>query len=159
MPTKIIHVRDLDLVEEIPEDSTITLDRGPDEDPVKMSSARFMALVSNGGNGMSHVQSITVVLGISDDGIPQGPELLYPAVDGVVILPSYAGHKRQLIARLASESDISSVIYSDAGGLNQIGAFSKYAGQVIPPGETEVYNVWVSNQSLSHSINTQVTVT
>ena len=70
---------------------------------------------------------------------------------------AYAGDMHHLIARLASESDITSVLYSDdQSQTNQIGAFAKYAQTVDVGGDT--YSVWVSNQALTQAADVTITV-
>ena len=98
--------------------------------------------------------------GVSVDNVPQGDELNIPAVQGVGVIPAYAGNRYLLIARLATEGDISSVRFSgDGAHLNQFGAFSKYTvGTVMPTGEVQPFNVWVTNQNVTLDDDATVTV-
>ena len=100
-----------------------------------------------------------IYFGTSADAIPTGAELTIPAVAGVGTITMYAGERHHLIARLATEADITRVVYSDdVSGTNQVGAFTKYASTVVPTGETEAYNVWVSNQPLEQAADVEITV-
>ena len=97
--------------------------------------------------------------GVSDDGIPIGSELDIPGVMGKATLSSYAGFKHLLIARLATESDILSVTFSDdTSNTNQAGVFTKYGSTVIPTGETRAFNVWVTNNAVDQPNPVTITV-
>ena len=92
-----------------------------------------------------------IYFGISDDAVATGPELTIAAVAGVGTILAYVGNKHQLIARLATEADITTVFYSDdPTNLNAIGVFTKQVAKVTPVGETAgtLFNVWVSDQAL-----------
>ena len=94
--------------------------------------------------------------GTSADETPLGAELTLAAVNGVATILAYAGDMHVLIARLATEDDITVVRRSDdPSNTNQIGAFTKFASTVVPTGETEAFNVWVSNQALSQTANVE----
>ena len=108
--------------------------------------------VTGGGGGSGMAVTDDLYLGTSDDEIPGPDELNVPGVNGMGVIEDYVGHKHHLIARLASEGDITGVFYSDDPSMdNAIGAFTKYADTVIPTGETEEFNVWVSNQALTNT--------
>ena len=126
---------------------------------LELTDAGELNLVVTGGGPPSPPASLTTYFGTSDDDTPTGGELTIAGVAGVGILPAYAGDKHHLIARLASEGDISQVFYSDdSSQTNQIGAFTKFGSAVVPTGETEDFNVWVSNQALTHAASVVVTV-
>lgn len=99
-----------------------------------------------------------IYFGFSTDDTPQGSELTIEAVSGSATLPAHTGSRYQLIARLATEADFTSAVYSDAPNTNQIGAFTKFGSTVVPTGETEVFNVWVSNQNLQNPVDVILTV-
>ena len=97
--------------------------------------------------------------GTSLDETPEGAELTIAGVNGSGLIPAYTGTRRLLIARLATEDDITSVIFSDdQSNTNQVGAFTKFGSTVIPTGETEAFNVWVSNQDLIQPTDVTVSV-
>ena len=111
--------------------------------------------------GGTPVPTVTddIYFGTSDDDTPEPDELDIPAVNGVGTIPSYSGHRHHLIARLASESDITRVVYSDDPTMtNIIGAFSRYMNTVVPTGESLPFNVWVTNQALTNLADVEVTV-
>lgn len=90
------------------------------------------------------------LFGTSADAVPVAGELTIPAANGSAEIAAYAGSKHVLLARLASEADITSVTRSDdLSQTNQIGAFTKH-GSAIDVGGTD-YSVWVSNQALTQS--------
>ena len=94
--------------------------------------------------------------GTSADETPIGSELTLAAVNGVATIAAYVGDMHVLIARLATEDDITVVRRSDdASNTNQVGAFTKFANTVIPTGESAAFNVWVSNQALSQTANVE----
>lgn len=114
------------------------------------------AVAAGGGGGMV---TDDIYFGVSADETPQGSELTVEAVNGVGTIAAYSGSMHHLIARLASEGDITSVTYSDdQSATNQIGVFTKFGSTVMPTGETEAFNVWVSDQSLSQAADVVVTV-
>ena len=97
--------------------------------------------------------------GTSADAIPEAAEATVAAVAGVGEIDAYAGSMYLLIFRLASESDISSVVFSDDPSRdNAAGAFTKYGATLIPPGETEAFSVWISNQALTQAVDVTITV-
>ena len=99
-----------------------------------------------------------IYFGLSADDTPLGSELTIPAANGVGTIPAFTD-MYMLIARLATEGDITSVVFSDdQSQTNQIGAFTKHANTVVPTGETEVFSVWVSNQMLTQPAEAQATV-
>ena len=103
-----------------------------------------------------------IYFGTSADATPGDAELTIPGVGGAGTIEAYAGSRYHLIARLASESDITRVVYSDdASQTNQIGAFTKFGSTVTPagpPAATGEFDVWVSNQALTQSANVTITV-
>ena len=130
--------------------TNVTIDRSVDGQ---------ITIASTGGGGTPTPPTDDIYFGLSADEIPLGSELTIPAVNGVGTIAAYVGSMHQLIARLATEGDITSVLFSDdASNTNQVGAFTKYASTVIPTGETEAFNVWVSNQNLSNAADVIITV-
>ena len=112
--------------------------------------------IAGGGGGMV---TDDIYFGTSADATPLGSELTIAAVNGVGTIAAYAGSMHHLIARLATEADIASVLYSDdQSNTNQIGAFAKFASTVVPTGETEAFNAWVSNQALAQAADVTLTV-
>ena len=111
------------------------------------------------GGGTPTPVTDDLYFGTSADAIPTSAELTIPGVNGAGVIPMYAGSRHHLIARLASEDDITSVIYSDDPTRdNEVAAFAKYADTVIPSGETEAFSVWVSHQLLTNPADVTVTV-
>ena len=110
-----------------------------------------------GGGGLPVVMD-DLYFGLSADDTPLGSELTIAGVAGVGTIPAFAD-MYMLIARLATEDDITSVVFSDdQSQTNQIGAFSKHTNTVVPPGESEEFSVWVSNQLLTQPAEAQATV-
>ena len=110
------------------------------------------------GGGGTPVVMDDLYFGLSADDAPLGSELTIDGVNGVGTIPAFSD-MYMLIARLATEDDITSVLFSDdPSQTNQIGAFTKHANTVVPAGETEQYNVWVSNQLLTQPAEAQATV-
>ena len=102
-----------------------------------------------------------VYFGTSDDGVAIGTELTVAGVNGVGTIAAYVGSKHQLIARLATEVDITTVFYSDdPTNENAIGVFTKQVAKVTPTGETAgtLFNVWVSDQALINPADVTLTV-
>lgn len=94
--------------------------------------------------------------GLSDDAVPETAEATIAAVNGVANLPQFT-NKHIIILRLASESDIESVIFSDDDShTNQVGAFTKYGSTVTR--SSMAFAAWVSNQVLTHPNAIQMTV-
>lgn len=105
-------------------------------------------------------QTITddVYFGLSADDVPLPAELTISGVNGAAVITPFTD-MYMLIARLESEGDITSVLFSDdSTQTNALGAFTKYGTTVIPTGETEAFSVWVSNQILSQYADATVTV-
>ena len=97
--------------------------------------------------------------GVSDDAIPAPDELSIAGVSNAGEIVAYAGAKHHLIARLATEADIVSVVYSDdPTSLNQISGFMKYGSTVIPTGASAAYSVWVSEHALTQPATASITV-
>ena len=85
--------------------------------------------------------------GLSADATPTAAELTIVGNMGVLSFGTVSG-ERLLVARLASEGDISSVLFSfDATSTNQIGGFTKFGSDVDVAGDA--YAVWVGNQELT----------
>ena len=99
----------------------------------------------------------TLRFGTSADDTPEAGELTIVGALGRGTIVAYVGEMHQLIARLASEGDISSVVYSDDPSQdNAFGAFAKWPATVDIGGEA--WNVWVSNQQLMHPNDATLTV-
>ena len=112
-----------------------------------------------GSGGGTPVVMDDLYFGTSDDDTPEASELSIMGSGGEGIIAAYAGHKHHLIARLASEGDITSVVYSDDPSMdNAIGAFTKWGATLTPPGETVAYSVWITNQALSNAADVTLTV-
>ena len=100
-----------------------------------------------------------IYFGTSVDDTAESAEFTIAAVSGVGTIPAYIGNRHHLIARLASEDDIVSVTYSnDPTMLNSVGGFTKQAGTIMPPGETEEFSVWISNHALTNAADVEITV-
>ena len=100
---------------------------------------------------------ITVLMGLSADATPEASELTIEANNGVGAVDSYDGERYLLIARLATEADLSSVIFSDDDSVtNQVGAFEKFAQTVEVGGNA--YNAWVSEEALEQPDDINVRV-
>ena len=94
----------------------------------------------------------TLYFGTSADTTPTAAELTVEGVSGSGTINAYAGSRHVLVARLASEDDIRTVLRSDdVSGTNQVGAFTKHGSTVTKSGSA--YNVWVSNQALTQAAN------
>ena len=112
-----------------------------------------------GGGGGTPAGDVTVFFGLSVVALPTAAVLTIAATNGVGSIDSYSGSRYLLIARLATEADISSVLFSDdASNTNQVGAFTKFGSTLIPPGQTEAFNVWYSNQNLTQPDDVTITV-
>ena len=99
----------------------------------------------------------TLRFGTSTDETPTAAELTIVGALGQGTVPAYAGNMHLLIARLASEGGIASVLFSDdASRTNQMGAFTLFGSMVDIGGDA--YNVWVSNQALTQGANVTITV-
>ena len=124
----------------------------------------FNANKGTGGGGGGTVTPTPVIIdnlyfGVSDDAIPEPDELSIAGVSNAGEIVAYAGAKHHLIARLATEADIVSVVYSDdPTGLNQISGFMKYGSTVIPTGASAAYSVWVSEHALTQPATASITV-
>ena len=91
---------------------------------------------------------LTVVGGLSDDNMPEGSELTIAQIGSTIPLPTYTD-KYQLIWRLATEPDLTSVIFaSDLTAQNQIGNYTLWP-DVITLIDGRDGNVLVSNQELT----------
>lgn len=101
--------------------------------------------------------SVSLKGGTSADTTPTAGELTIDGANHVLTIPAFTS-QYLLIARLASEADITSVVLSsDPTMQNQIGAFAKFGSTVTVSGDA--YNVWVSNQSLTFTADTDVEAT
>ncbi len=97
--------------------------------------------------------------GTSDDAIPEAAELTIMGVNGSGVIAAYPGDKHHIIARLASEPDITRVVYSDDPTQdNEIGAYTKIANTLVPSPETQPFAVWITHQALSNSADVTITV-
>ena len=97
--------------------------------------------------------ALTVRGGSSDDSTPSSTELTITgdlvASHSEIEIPTYAGDKHDLIARLASEPDITSlIIQSDPTRVNQLVGFDEWPDVVTSGGRD--YAVWVSIHALSN---------
>ena len=132
-------------------DSTIIIDRS--------TPGVIRLRADTSGGTPTPISHPTLYFGTSADSTPTGAELTIQGSMGQGTIPAYSGSMHHLIARLATEGDISSVLYSDdASRTNQLMAFTKAAGTVVPAGETEQYAVWVSNQALTQTADVTLTV-
>ena len=101
--------------------------------------------------GAGPAPSDDLYFGTSADAIPEPAEATIDGVAGRGTIPIYDGLLHQLIFQLASETDITSAVRSDDSTMsNLLAGFTKYGDTVIPAGETEPFDVWVSNQALSN---------
>ena len=94
--------------------------------------------------------TVTLRGGLSANAIPTAAELNIDGTGANMHLLAFAPftNQRVLIARRASQGDITSVVLqSDPTALNQVGAFSKFGSTVTVGGVA--YSVWVSNQALT----------
>ena len=100
-----------------------------------------------------------IYFGTSDDDVISAVELTIAAVNGVGVIPAYAGHRYHILARTETEEDITEVYYSDDPTMdNTIHAYTKLNGALVPPGENTDFAVWRSNQLLSNANDVTVTV-
>lgn len=125
--------------------------------PSDLSDAeKAAARLAIGASGGTPSPSGDFYFGTSDDATPTAAELTVASSTGVGTVAAYNGEKHLLIARLASEADITSVLFSDdPSQTNQIGAFTKFGSTVTKDGS--VYDVWVSNQLLAQSAALTIT--
>ena len=108
--------------------------------------------ITVGDSGGGGAVTDDVYWGTSADATPLGSELTIMATAGAAEIPAYVGSMHVLVARLATESDFTSILRSDdISQTNQLGAFTKFATTVVPTGETLAFNVWVSNQALAQT--------
>ena len=114
-------------------------------------------VVSGGGTPTPVTDDI--YFGTSANDFASSGELTIPGVNGSGVIPAYAGHRHHLIARLATEGDITSVLYSDDPTMaNAIGAYIKFGNTLVPPGETEPFTVWITEQALLQAADVTITV-
>ena len=109
----------------------------------------YVDSVSSGGSG-----GVTddIYWGTSADETPQGSELTIAATNGAAEISGYSGDMHVLVARLATEADLTRIVRSDdISQTNQLGAFTKFASTVVPTAESEAFSVWVSNQALTQA--------
>ena len=91
---------------------------------------------------------LTVVGGLSDDNTPEGTELTIAQIGSTIPLPTYID-KHQLIWRLATEPDLTSVIFaSDGTATNQISNYTLWP-DMITLSDGREGKVLVSNQLLT----------
>ena len=118
----------------------------------------FDFVVSGGGTPMS-MPTDDIYFGISADDTPDPGELILAAVNGVVTINAYVGSQHVLVARLATEADITNIQRGDdVSNTNQIGAFTKFGMSVIPMNETLSFSAWVSNQALDQAADVEWSV-
>ena len=130
-------------------DSTIIIDRS--------TPGVIRIRADTSGGTPTPVTYPTLRFGTSSDATPTAGELSVVGALGQGTITAYSGNMHHLIARLATEGDISSVLYGDdASNTNQIGAFAKYGSTVGIGGDA--YNVWVSNQALTQGADVTLTV-
>lgn len=99
----------------------------------------------------------TLLFGTSADETPVAAELTITGSMGQGTVPAYSGSMHLLIARLVSEGDITSVLFSDdLSQTNQIGAFTKFGTALTIDGSD--YSVWVSNQALTQTADLTIEV-
>ena len=111
------------------------------------------------GGGTPTPVTDDVYFGTSANNFASSGELTIPGVNGSGVIPAYAGHRHHLIARLATEGDITSVLYSDDPTMaNAIGAYIKFGNTLVPPGETEPFTVWITEQALLQAADVTITV-
>ena len=98
---------------------------------------------------------LTIFGGVSDDNIPETSELTIPQVGNRIPIPMHVD-KHLLIWRLATESDLTSVVVaSDLSSDNMIGAFSLWSNQ-IALADGRIGKVLVSNQALTGPVDTLI---
>ena len=137
----------------------VLIQQGTGMSIVYNDSSGTLTFSATGGGGGTPVVTDDIYFGVSADEIPLGSELTIAGVNGSGVIEGYTGSMHLLIARLATEADITSVLFSDdATSTNMVGAFSKYGSTVVPTGETAQFNVWVSNQSLIQILDVTITV-
>ena len=111
------------------------------------------------GGGTPTPVTDDIYFGTSANDFASSGELTIPGVNGSGVIPAYAGHRHHLIARLATEGDITSVLYSDDPTMdNAIGAYIKFGNTLVPPGETEPFTVWITEQALLQAADVTITV-
>ena len=102
------------------------------------------------------VGPLTILLGISDDDVPEASELTITTIVGVGTYPAHAGEKYLLIGRPTSEGDISSVAFDDSPAIPQFGAYQKYANQILVG--VVNYSAWITNRAVETPLDVVVTV-
>lgn len=126
---------------------------------VTYADGKYNFVVTATGGGTPTPVADDLYFGTSSDAVPQSAELTIEGMNGSGTIAAYAGHRHHLIARLASEGDITSVLYSDDPTMvNTLGAFTKYSATVMPPSESGDFSVWVTNQALLQTADVIVTV-
>ena len=126
--------------------------------PGNITAAKFRNYETDLLDTLLPTMQDVIYFGLSDDNIPTAGELTIQATNGAGVIPAFT-NRYMLIARLASEPDIASVRFSDDQSMtNQIGAFTKSNRQVIPPGQSAAFAVWVSNQQLTQPAPATATV-
>lgn len=92
-------------------------------------------------------------------GTPKASDFVSRSRSKTFTISPYVGSRHIYIARLASDGDIGGIYFSDAVNnppINQLGAFTKQQSRLTIGGK--MYNIWVSNQSLTLTNSVTVTV-
>lgn len=93
--------------------------------------------------------------GLSADASPVASELTIDGMNNQLTVDAFTA-QYILIARLASESDITSIIFASAPSMNEIGNFTKFGSTVSVGGHD--YNVWVSNAQRTFAAQDVITI-
>ena len=100
------------------------------------------------------IGTVTIKGGLSVDDTPQGSEITIDGVNHVVSFAPFS-NRHVLIWRIATQPDLTSIVLStDPTRANMIGGFTKFGNAVNAGGQAG--NVWVSNQSLTFAVATDV---
>ncbi len=121
----------------------------------------FFALAQGGGHMMDFDKTemgtpkdpVTTYFGLSDDKNVDASKLTRKGTDmGTGIIIGWDGPKHVMIARLATEGDISTIYYGgSAYGTNQIANYEKSNVNVHLGDDSDTYIVWVSKDKVSTS--------
>ena len=108
--------------------------------------------------GVRHDENVRAFrVGASADDQPAAGELGVASSGGSATLAMYAGNMYHLIAVPADEPDLEYIYYSTDPTTNAIGDFTKFGSTVTPTGQTEEYNVWVSNAASALAGDVEIT--
>ena len=115
-------------------------------------------ILAGGGGGTTPTEPVDFRFGTkAGSAAVVAADFTLTSADGTIDLTAYQGDRRLLIARLASEPDITSVLFSDdSSQTNQVGVFTKQTGTITIDGSA--YNWWRSNQSVSQPTDVTITV-